>query len=44
MILSDYFSELMKQSFNDSTGTNYTPLAIMFYLKKNNYLCARFKT
>lgn len=37
MIFSDYCSELMKQSFSDSTGKNYTPLAIMFYLKENNY-------
>lgn len=37
MTLSDYCSELMKQSFNDSTGVNFTPIAIMFYLRKNNY-------
>lgn len=37
MIFSDYCSELMKQSFTDTTGQNYTPLAIMFYLRENKY-------
>ena len=37
MTISDYYSELMKQSFNDSVGINYTPYAIMLYLKENKY-------
>ncbi len=37
MTVSDYYSELMKQSFNDSVGINYTPFAIMLFLKENNY-------
>ena len=38
MTISDYYSELMKQSFNDSVGINYTPYAIMLFLKENNYV------
>lgn len=41
MKISDYYSELMKQSFNDSKGYNYTPLAIMLFLKANRFY---FKT
>lgn len=37
MTISDYYSELMKQSFNDSVGINYTPYVIMLYLKENKY-------
>ena len=37
MTISDYYSELMKQSFNDSVGINYTPYDIMLYLKENKY-------
>lgn len=37
MTISDFYSELMKQSFNDSAGTNYTPYIIMLYLKENRY-------
>ncbi len=38
MTISDYYSELMKQSFNDSVGINYTPYAIMLFLKENKYV------
>lgn len=37
MTIYDYYTELMKQSFNDSVGINYTPYAIMLFLKENNY-------
>lgn len=38
MTISDLYSELMKQSFNDSVGFNYTPYAIMLYLKEKRYI------
>lgn len=38
MTISDYYSELMKQSYNDSLGINYTPVAIMSFLRENNYI------
>ena len=37
MRITDYYSELMKQSFSDSKGKNYTPLAFMLFLKKHNF-------
>ncbi len=37
MTITDYFSEFMKQNFNDSLGVNYTPFSFMLFLKENDY-------
>lgn len=37
MTVSDFYAELMKQTFSDSIGVNYTPYVIMLYLKKKRY-------
>lgn len=37
MLISDLYTEFMKQTFNDSKGVNYTPYVFMLYLKEKRY-------